>query len=227
VHHDRIGEVLGEPVDGLLSPVGRAVVDHSEHGARGCVRRLDQDLGDQRGERFDPGRGLAAAVDLGRVDVVGGQAGQRGCNQVIWPHRLQINRSYAELAVHYGTLVDPARAFKPKDKRRVERPMPYVRDSYWRGRAFTSLQEMQSGAVRWSRDVAGTWSSRVLDGAAPAAVFGAGEAPALGPMPTTPFVLATWSNGKVGPDIHVKVQRLGLVLVQPGQAQVDRGSRSM
>ena len=36
----------------------------------------------------------------------------------------QINRSYAELAAHYGTLVDPARAFKPKDKPRVERPMP-------------------------------------------------------------------------------------------------------
>ncbi len=36
----------------------------------------------------------------------------------------QINRSYAELAAHYGVLVDPARAFKPKDKPRVERPMP-------------------------------------------------------------------------------------------------------
>jgi len=46
----------------------------------------------------------------------------------------QINRSYAELAAHYGALVDPARAFKPKDKPRVERPMPYVRDSFWRGR---------------------------------------------------------------------------------------------
>ena len=28
----------------------------------------------------------------------------------------KINRSYAELAAHYGTLVDPARAAKPKDK---------------------------------------------------------------------------------------------------------------
>ena len=27
----------------------------------------------------------------------------------------QINRSYAELAAHYGALVDPARAFKPKE----------------------------------------------------------------------------------------------------------------
>jgi transposase len=117
----------------------------------------------------------------------------------------RINRSYAELAAHYGTLVDPARAFKPKDKPRVERPMPYVRDSFWRGRAFTALDEMQSGAVRWCREVAGARSSRALDGAAPAVVFAAVEAPALGPLPTTPFVLATWSTGKVGPDIHVKV----------------------
>jgi transposase len=117
----------------------------------------------------------------------------------------QINRSYAELAAHYGTLVDPARASKPKDKPRVERPMPYVRDSFWRGREFTTLEGMQVDAVRWSRDVAGTRSCRPLDGAAPAAVFAAVEAPALRPLPTVPFVLATWSTGKVGPDIHVKV----------------------
>ena len=117
----------------------------------------------------------------------------------------QINRSFAELAVHYGTLVDPARAFKPKDKPRVERPMPYVRDSYWRGRTFTTLEGMQAGAVRWCRDVAGTRSCRPLDGAAPAVVFAAVEAPALRALPTTPFVLATWSAAKVGPDIHVKV----------------------
>ena len=28
----------------------------------------------------------------------------------------KINRSYAELAAHYGCLVDPARALKPRDK---------------------------------------------------------------------------------------------------------------
>ena len=39
----------------------------------------------------------------------------------------KINRSYAELAAYYGVLIDPARAFKPKDKPQVERPMPYVR----------------------------------------------------------------------------------------------------
>jgi hypothetical protein len=38
-------------------------------------------------------------------------------------------------------------------------------------------------------------------------VFAAVEAPALRALPRAPFVLATWSTGKVGPDIHVKVDR--------------------
>jgi hypothetical protein len=36
-------------------------------------------------------------------------------------------------------------------------------------------------------------------------VFAAVEADALRPLPAEPFVLAAWSTGKVGPDIHVKV----------------------
>jgi transposase len=76
----------------------------------------------------------------------------------------KINRSYAELAAHYGVLVDPARAFKPKDKARVERPMPYVRDSFWRGREFTSLEDMRTAAVAWSSDVAGQRACRPLEG---------------------------------------------------------------
>ena len=117
----------------------------------------------------------------------------------------KINRSYAELAAHYGCLVDPARSRKPRDKAQVERPMPYIRDSFWRGREFTSLDQMQAEAVRWSADVAGQRSCRPLDGAAPAAVFAAVEKDRLAPLPATPFVLAEWSRCKVGPDIHVKV----------------------
>ena len=117
----------------------------------------------------------------------------------------KLNRSYAELAEHYNTLIDPARAAKPKDKPRVERPMPYVRDSFWRGREFTSLQHMQEQAVLWCREVAGQRHCRPLQGGAPMSVFAAVEAEALKPLPRKPFVLATWSTGKIGPDIHVKV----------------------
>jgi transposase len=117
----------------------------------------------------------------------------------------KLNRSYAELAEHYDTLIDPARAAKPRDKPRVERPMPYVRDSFWRGREFTSLEQMQQQALAWCREVAGQRHCRPLQGGAPMAVFAAVEAEALKPLPRKPFVLATWSTGKIGPDIHVKV----------------------
>jgi len=117
----------------------------------------------------------------------------------------KINRAYAELGAHYGVLIDPARAGKPKDKPRVERPMPYVRDSFWRGRDFTSLEQMQAEAVRWCGQVAGRRSCRPLGGAAPASVFAAIEAGALAALPMRVFELAAWSRPKVGPDIHVKV----------------------
>jgi transposase len=117
----------------------------------------------------------------------------------------KINRSYAELAQHYGTLVDPARRGKPKDKPRVERPMPYVRDSYWRGREWESLDQMQAAALVWCREVAGRRPFRPLDGALPMSVFEQVEAHTLLVLPRKPFVLATWSTGTIGPDIHVRV----------------------
>jgi transposase len=120
----------------------------------------------------------------------------------------KVNRSYAELAAHYGCLVDPARALKPRDKARVERPMPYVRDSFWRGREFTSLERMQAEAARWSAEVAGRRQCRPLEGAAPAAVFDSVEKDALRPLPAGPFVLATWATAKIGPDIHAQVDKV-------------------
>jgi transposase len=120
----------------------------------------------------------------------------------------KLNRSYAELAAHYGCLVDPARALKPRDKARVERPMPYVRDSFWRGREFASLTQMQAEAVRWSAEVAGQRACRPLEGAAPAAVFDAVEKDSLRPLPAEPFVLATWATAKIGPDIHAQVDKV-------------------
>jgi transposase len=120
----------------------------------------------------------------------------------------KINRSYAELAAHYGCLVDPARALKPRDKARVERPMPYVRDSFWRGREFTSLEQMQAEAARWSAEVAGRRQCRPLEGAAPAAVFETVEKDALRPLPAGSFVLAAWATAKIGPDIHAQVEKV-------------------
>lgn len=109
------------------------------------------------------------------------------------------------MAAHYGCLIDPARQGKPKDKARVERPVPYVRESMWRGRQWGSVDEMIAGALTWCVDVAGARAHRGLDGASPLAVFEAVEAPALLALPPVPFELATWTTPKVGPDCHIRV----------------------
>jgi Integrase core domain len=119
----------------------------------------------------------------------------------------KINRAYAEMASYYGCLVDPARAGKPKDKPKVERPMPYVRDSFWRGREWVDEAQMQTCAVQWCTEVAGARHHRSLEGASPLSVFAAVEADALRGLPLQAFELASWSSPKVGTDCHAKVGR--------------------
>ncbi len=140
---------------------------------------------------------------------------------VIKPDRYDplLNRGYAEMAEHYGCLVDPARAVKPKDKPRVERMMPYVRDSFWRGRSFASPADMQARALSWCTQVAGVRSHRSLDGASPLSVFRAVEAPELLALPDRAFELARWVSPKVAPDCHIAVDK---VLYSVPWAQVGK-----
>jgi transposase len=118
----------------------------------------------------------------------------------------QFNRGYAELAAHYGILMDPCRVGHPKDKPRVERPMPYIRDSFFAGRSFSDLREMNQAAEKWCLCVAGTrihgsTRQRPLD------LFQRVEATALRPLPPQPFKAVSWTQGKVAPDCHVQVAR--------------------
>jgi len=117
----------------------------------------------------------------------------------------RLNRGYAELAYHYGCLIDPARVGHPKDKPRVERMVPYVRDSFFSGREFIDLAGMRSAAASWSFSVAGQRAARPLGGARPAAVFAAAEAEQLLPLPAEPFEPASWQQAKVAPDCHISV----------------------
>jgi transposase len=118
-----------------------------------------------------------------------------------------LNRAYAEFAHHYGVLIDPARAAKPKDKPKVERIVPYCRESLFAGRDIATLAGWRAEAVRWSTEVAGERHCRPLEGAAPLAVFQATEAAALIALPTNVFELAAWSKAKVHDDCQVKVAK--------------------
>jgi transposase len=85
--------------------------------------------------------------------------------------------------------------------------MSYVRDSFWKGREFTSLGQMQADALRWTRGVAGARHCRALEGAAPLRVFEAIERDALIALPPRAFELSTWPIGTVGVDAHLKVAK--------------------
>lgn len=117
----------------------------------------------------------------------------------------KLNRAYGEFAHHYGVLIDPARAGKPKDKPRCERQMPYVRDSFFAGRDFAGLPDARARALVWCVEVAGKRACRAIEGAKPLSLFEAVEAERLVGLPARPFELAVWSTGKVHPDCHVKV----------------------
>jgi len=117
----------------------------------------------------------------------------------------KLNRTYGELADHYDCLIDPARGGKPKDKPRVERIVPYVRDSFYRGREWGSEPELWEKAPIWCTEVAGARQLRIFEGASALSIFEAAEASALGPLPLFPFEIAAWSYPLVGRDCYAKV----------------------
>jgi len=94
---------------------------------------------------------------------------------------------------------------KAYDKPRVERMVPYVRDSFFSGREFVDLPAMRSQAASWSLAVAGQRAARPLGGARPEVIFRALEQEHLLPLPQRPFEAATWQTAKVAPDCHVSV----------------------
>jgi hypothetical protein len=83
--------------------------------------------------------------------------------------------------------------------------MPYVRDSFWRGRKWDTLEQIQTAALEWCTNVAGQRHHRSLGGASPYTVFLAAEADMLLALPSEPFELASWATPKVGVDCHVSV----------------------
>jgi transposase len=127
----------------------------------------------------------------------------------------QLNRTYAELAQHYGTLLDPCRLEKPKDKPHVERMVPYARDSFWSGRQFSSFDEMLRSASIWCLETAGTRVHRTTR-QRPLDLFEL-ERQAMLPLPSTRFETVSWHKVKVPRDIHVNVR--GALYTVPWQYQ--------
>jgi hypothetical protein len=94
------------------------------------------------------------------------------------------NRSLTSLALHYGFQPMVTPAYAPWVKGKIERPMEFVREGFWRGYGFTSLDRSNRDLLEWlemkSMRVHGTTHERVCDRFVR-------EKPTLGTMPKDAF----------------------------------------
>jgi len=127
---------------------------------------------------------------------------------VIRPDRYDpsFQRSFEEYAGHRGFVIDAAPVRSPKGKPHVERQVPFVRDSFFRGETFLSLEHAQREAVRWCLGKAGTRVHGTTQ-KRPLEVFEEVEKASLRPLSWERFDPPAWAEVAVHPDAHVRFGR--------------------
>ncbi len=117
----------------------------------------------------------------------------------------RFTRGFLEYARHRGFITDPARVRHPRDKPRVERSIPYVRERLFKGGDFRDVVDLRSAARSWCLEVAGqrihgTTRRRPLE------VFLKEELPLLAPWDGEPYEVPDWRTATVHPDHHIACQ---------------------
>jgi transposase len=118
----------------------------------------------------------------------------------------EINRTYAELARHYGAVVIPARVATPTDKPKVEVSVQIAQRwvlAALRHRTFFSLADLNAAireriAAINDRPMKGVGVSRRT-------LFDQLDRPALKPLPPSHYELGEWKACRVNIDYHVEV----------------------
>ena len=117
-----------------------------------------------------------------------------------------LNRTYAEMASHYGTAILPARPYKPRDKAKVEVAVQVAQR--WilvrlRNLRFFFLADLNAAIRRLVDEL----NMRVMRGygANRADLFATIDRPNLEPLPAEPYKFARWKRARVAPDYHVEV----------------------
>jgi transposase len=174
-----------------------------------------------------------------------------GVPQVVVPDKLKaavsrahryeptLNRTYADLAQHYGVAIVPARAARPRDKAKVEVGVQVV--ERWllarlRHHTFFSRRALHMAIA----DLLVPLNQRPfkkLPGSRQS-VFESLEPPARRPLPAQPYASAAWKLARVNIDYHVEVdgpsyavpyslvkQQLDVRLSAQGVALFHKGTR--
>jgi transposase len=119
----------------------------------------------------------------------------------------QVNRTYAEMAAHYGTAILPARPRKPRDKAKVEQAVLIV--ERWllgrlRHRTFYGLAEVNAAIADLMTHLNEVRPMRRL-GVTRRELLEQIDRPALKSLPAEPYEFSEWKTCRVGIDYHVEV----------------------
>ena len=119
-----------------------------------------------------------------------------------------IQRTYEELAQHYGTAVLPARAGRPRDKAKVE--VGVLVAQRWvlarlRNQTFFSLAALNERIAELVEQL--NDRQMRLYGESRRQLFERIERAALGPLPAERFECSEWKEVRVNIDYHVEVDR--------------------
>jgi len=117
-----------------------------------------------------------------------------------------VQRTYEEMAQHYGTAVLPARPGKPRDKAKVEVGVQVAQRwllARLRNQTFFSLAELNERLAELLEEL-NARRMRVY-GASRRELFEKLDKPALRPLPREAFVYGEWKTVRVNIDYHVEV----------------------
>lgn len=131
-----------------------------------------------------------------------------GVDKVSW-YTPVINRTYNEMAEHYGTAVIPARIRHPKDKPNAEGTVGII--STWiiaalRTQQFFSLKELNE-AIRIKLYEFNSKPFQKKPGSRLSAFLDE-EKTLLMPLPASPYELATWKKATVQYNYHINVEKI-------------------
>lgn len=131
-----------------------------------------------------------------------------GVDKASW-YAPEINKTYHEMAEHYGLAIVPARVRKPKDKPSVEGTVGSI--STWiiaslRNQKYFSLSDLNKSITKKlllfnERPFQKKPGSRL-------STFLEEEKDTLQPLPTTPYELALWKKATVQFNYHITVDKM-------------------
>ena len=129
-----------------------------------------------------------------------------GVKKACW-YEPDLNRTYQEMAEHYGTAVIPARPRKPRDKAKVESGVLVV--ERWilarlRNRTFFHVAELNRAIQSLLPDL-NNRPMRVIK-VSRRELYETLDKPTLRPLPSERFEIADWSKARVNIDYHVEIE---------------------